>query len=105
MKKTYITPKFEKSNLNINQGIEGELLEQKINRIVRNKEPIKDGAPLVYTERRDGVNPAYNIRTDRFDLAIDAMDKYASSITAQRKSKEKSAETEPNTSTSEGTND
>ena len=31
--------------------------------------------PIIYTEKKDGVLPAYNIRTDRFDLAIDAFDK------------------------------
>ena len=43
---------------NINQGVikynksyVGERLEEKIQRITSNKEPIKDGAPLIYTER------------------------------------------------------
>lgn len=53
---------------------EGESIEEKVRRIVENKEPIKDGAPLIYTEKKDGVIPAYDVRTDRFDLAIMAMD-------------------------------
>ena len=36
--------------------------------------PIEDGAPIIYTERKDGVNPAYNIRTDRWEIAQDAME-------------------------------
>ena len=32
-------------------------------------------APIIYTEKEDGVLPAYNIRTDRFDIAMDAYDK------------------------------
>lgn len=53
---------------------EGETIETKVRRIVDNKEPITDGAPIVYTERKDGVLPQYDIRTDRWDMAIMAMD-------------------------------
>ena len=42
---------------------------------MENKEPIDDGAPVIYTARKDGVDPAYNIRTDRFELAAEMMDK------------------------------
>ena len=54
---------------------EGEFIEEKIARVVENKEPIEDGAPIIYTERKDGVIPAYNIRTDKWDIALTAMDK------------------------------
>lgn len=54
---------------------EGETIEKKVARITLTKEPITDSAPIIYTEKKDGVLPAYNIRTDRFDLAIDAFDK------------------------------
>lgn len=55
-------------------SIEGESIENKVSRIVREKEPIKDGAPQIYTAMEDGVLPAYNIRTDRWDVALMAMD-------------------------------
>lgn len=57
------------------ETFEGETIETKVNRIVNNGEPIKDGAPIIYTERKDGVLPEYDIRTDRWDIAIEAMDK------------------------------
>ena len=47
---------------------------EKVRRITENGEPIEDGAPIIYTERKDGVNPAYNIRTDRWEIAQDAME-------------------------------
>lgn len=72
------------TTLKVNKSYEGETIEQKINRIVNNKEPIKDGAPIIYTERKDGVNPAYDIRTDRFEIAVDAMDKVAKTNIATR---------------------
>lgn len=64
---------------------EGETIEQKVERIVQNQEPITDGAPIIFTERKDGVLPAYNIRTDRFDIAIEAMDKYYAANAAKSK--------------------
>lgn len=71
--------------LNINKAVQGETIEMKIERVVSNKEPISDGAPLIYTDRKDGVQPDYDIRTDRMDFAIDAMDKVSKTMIAQRK--------------------
>jgi hypothetical protein len=42
---------------------DGESIEDKVRRITENNEPITDGAPIIYTNREDGVLPAYNIRT------------------------------------------
>lgn len=53
---------------------EGELLMNKVEKIMLNQERIEETAPYIYTERKDGVRPEYNIRTDRFDIAIDAME-------------------------------
>jgi hypothetical protein len=53
---------------------DGESIETKVKRITESKEPIKDGAPIIYTNREDGVLPAYNIRTDRWEIAQQAMD-------------------------------
>lgn len=65
--------KPQKTSLKRNVSYQGERIEEKITRIVNNKEPIKDGAPRIYTERKDGVMPAYNIKTDRWEAAVDAM--------------------------------
>lgn len=51
----------------------GESIEEKVNRLVNNKEPIEDTAPLIYTERKDGVRPEFDIRTDKWDIALSAM--------------------------------
>lgn len=84
-------PKIRMSNnthgLKNTEITEGETIETKISRIITNKEPIKDGAPITYTERKDGVQPQYNIKTDRFEIALDAMDKVAKSRSAQRAAK------------------
>lgn len=54
---------------------EGETIETKVARVVNNKEPITDGAPIIYTEKKDGVLPDFNVRTDRWEIAIEAMDR------------------------------
>lgn len=64
---------------------EGESIEQKMRRIVENKEPISDGAPIIYTEKKDGVLPQFNIRTDKWEVALDAMDKVQASRIAKSK--------------------
>lgn len=56
------------------QGSEGETIETKVARIVQNKEPITDGAPMIYTEKEQGVLPEYDIRTDKWEIAQNAMD-------------------------------
>lgn len=63
---------MSKTDLRINKSYVGETIENKVRRVVENKEPIKDAARLIYTERKDGVRPDYDIRTDRFDVAIEA---------------------------------
>lgn len=75
------------NGLKINNSLEGETLETKIERIVNNNEPIKDGAPILYTERKEGIRPSTNIRTDRFEVAIEAADKVAASYKARRENK------------------
>lgn len=73
-----------KTTIRVNDSYQGERIEEKIQRIVNNKEPITDGAPLIYTERKHGVQPAYDIRTDRFEIAVEAMDKVTKTHLAKR---------------------
>lgn len=80
----YNAKKADKTTMKVNNGYIGETIEKKVRRIVNNKEPITDGAPLIYTERKDGVQPEFDIRTDRFEIAIDAMDAVARTRVAKR---------------------
>lgn len=68
-------PKFYTNPIVTNYEYQnGESIEKKVARITENKEPITDGAPIIYTNRDEGVIPAYNIRTDKWDIAQSAMD-------------------------------
>lgn len=51
--------------------------EVKLRKIISGESSnMDDGVfPTIYTEKKDGVLPEYDIRTDRFEVAIDAMDK------------------------------
>ena len=53
-------------------------------RVLTSGEPIEDTAPEIFTERKDGVLPQTDIRTDRFDIALEAMDKVNRSNIAKR---------------------
>lgn len=73
-----------KTSFKHNKGYVGETIEQKVRRIANNKEPITDGAPMVYTDREEGVLPHMDIRTDKFELANDHTDNMAKTARAKR---------------------
>ena len=75
---------------------DGESIETKVKRITENNEPITDGAPIIYTNREDGVLPAYNIRTDRWEIAQQAMDSINQANLAKNKNYGKIEEQEKN---------
>lgn len=83
----YKAAKATTTTLKRNERFEGERIEVKMRRILNNNEPIADGAPLIYTDRKDGVQPAYDIRTDRMEIALEAMDKVSKSHKAKREEK------------------
>lgn len=84
---SYKKVKYRKSTLESIPTYEGESIEQKLERILNNKEPITDSAPEIYTERKDGVGAQYNVRTDRFELAAEAMDLVQKNVQAKRDAK------------------
>lgn len=70
-KPTYTTNR----TLLVNETYEAEPLEVKLRRILETNEPIDESLPEIYTNKKDGVLPAYDIRTDRFEIARVAMEK------------------------------
>lgn len=64
---------------------EAEPREVKLRKIISGEASnMEDGVfPTIYTEKKDGVRPEYDIRTDRFEVAIDAMDKINQSTADQ----------------------
>lgn len=68
-----------------NLTYEAEPREVKLRKIISGEaNDMEDGVfPTIYTEKKDGVQPEYDIRTDRFEVAIDAIDKINQSIANQ----------------------
>lgn len=54
--------------------VEGESIETRVRKMVESGEPITDTAPLIYTEKKDGIISDYDIRSDKFDAALEALD-------------------------------
>lgn len=59
--------------------------EVKLRKIINGESNnMEDGVfPTIYTEKKDGVRPEFDIRTDRFEVAIDAIDKINQSAANQ----------------------
>lgn len=62
------------TSLTVNKWEIGETMEVRIRRIIANKEQLKDNVPLMYSDVTTGVPPQYNIRSDKFETAITALD-------------------------------
>lgn len=83
----YKTNRIARTVLLVNKSSEGESIEAKIRRILANKEGISDTAEPIFTERKDGVIPDYNIRADKWEIVADAMDKKAEHLRDKRAGK------------------
>ena len=88
------------TKIRVNNSIEGETIEMKVRRIVDNKEPITDGVPLIYGPKGE-IMAGHNIRTDRFEIAVEATDAISKSNIA--KGSEVTLETKIDTETTETT--
>lgn len=90
--------------IELNQSYEAEPLEVTMRRNVLTAEPIQSTAPQIFTERKEGVRPEYDIRTDRMEVAREAMDAVSKASIAKReknfKTEQKQAETPSGTSDS-----
>lgn len=70
---------------NPNLTYQAEPREVKLRKIISGESnDMEDGVfPTIYTEKKDGVQPEFDIRTDRFEVAIDAIDKINQSAANQ----------------------
>lgn len=75
-----------KTTLRVNASTPGEPLHWKVERMLNNREPLtEDGVQPIYTERSLGVLPHLDIRTDRFDIAVEATTTLAKQQAAKSK--------------------
>ena len=72
---------FTKSTINRRPTDTGLSIEDTIRRAIASNQPLEGNAPMIYTPASEGVKPEHDIRTDKQNLALDAMDKYQASET------------------------
>lgn len=68
-----------------NLAYQADPREVKLRKIINGESNnMEDGVfPTIYTEKKDGVQPEFDIRTDRFEIAIEAIDKINQSAANQ----------------------
>ena len=90
-------PGIGKTQIKLDNIYEAEPLEVKLRRKERGgktDEEEGDGKTwaITFTERKDGVLPEYNIRTDRFEIAREAQDRLNQGIMLQYSDKQETKE-------------
>ena len=78
-----------KTGLNINESYEAKSLEAELRKVMEEKSPITSISPEIFTERKEGVMPEYDIRTDKWEVAEKAMEKVSQTQIAARKKADK----------------
>lgn len=76
--------RHSETSIKVNASYEAKPIEQVLEEITTTNEAISADAPIIYTSRADGVQAGYDIRTDRFDIAIEAMDRVSKTKIAAR---------------------
>lgn len=105
----YKQNKMEPSALRGLTPTKGETMEQKMVRILENKEPMNEqGVELIYPNTTD-VLPEFDIRTNKWEVAVDAMEKMEARKQLKKQEAEKAekekqgAQDAPNSGTSSST--
>lgn len=62
----------------------GETIESQLRKLQETNQPIDATAPIIFTARKDGVIPEYNIRSDKWDRALENMEQVAINRQEQR---------------------
>lgn len=70
----YKKPYYRTSSIRREAEEVGQTLETKIRQVLENNESLEE-KPIIYTEKKDGVQAGYNIRTDKWEIAVETMDK------------------------------
>lgn len=87
MKKTYRQNRMSETTVRSVEKSEGMTIETMVALFMNNQTDIEQKTTAIYTERKDGVLAGYDIRSDKFDIAIEAMDKASKSSIMKRESR------------------
>ncbi len=89
-------PNICKTSIRCNEGFAGESLERMIEKNLTEGTPIETSVSLIYTEKKEGVLPEHDPRTDMWEVALNGMGKVAAKQTADEKEQEETTETTEN---------
>lgn len=64
--------------------VQANTLEEDIRLKIEQGEPIDNSKAILYQKRNEGINPAYNVRTDRWEIAQSLKSNQKASQTAKR---------------------
>ena len=83
----YKIPKRTATSIERNESIEGEPIEQQIQRMINNGEVLGEEKEMIYTKPSEGVLYGTDIRGDRQEKAIEMTEKVAADVMRRRELK------------------
>ena len=83
----YKIPKRTSTSIERNESIEGETIEQQIQRMINNGEVLGEEKEMIYTKPSEGIVYGTNIRGDRQEKAIEMTEKVAADVMRRRELK------------------
>lgn len=97
--------KHQTTDLQVNESVVAESIELRVKRLLNNKEPIQNEATLQYTSAKDGVRPEHDIRTDKWEIAVEQMDKVIQMKHTKRKAEDTDTDKKDVTDITKNTSD
>ena len=86
-KKMYKIPRRTSTSIERNESIEGETIEQQIQRMINNGEVLGEEKEMIYTKPSEGVIYGTDIRGDKQEKAIEMTEKVAADVMRRRELK------------------
>ena len=83
----YKIPKRTATSIERNESIEGEPIEQQIQRMINNGEVLGEEKEMIYTKPSEGVLYGTDIRGDKQEKAIEMTEKVAADVMRRRELK------------------
>lgn len=99
--KSYVRNKMTRTTIRVNNTTIGKTIEEKLRLIKNNKDKVDAIRPMLFTRKRDGVPPEYDIRTSAREMGAYAADLIATKHNGKL-SEDWAAEAEKNRKIEEG---
>lgn len=84
---SYKRKPYKRTSISNPSTLVAETIEETMVRVIEGNETIDGEKELIYSERKHGVLAGYNMRTDKFEIAVEATTVIAKSEIAERKAR------------------